>query len=87
MRTTVWGRDCIDQPPDYGGPTMTIAYCVLAHRSPDQTRRLVSRLLSDDPDCLVLLHFDQRYATMDQTKVAVARVQVLPREAHLLGLP
>ena len=87
MPTTVWGRDCIDRPPDYGRPTMTIAYCVLAHRSPEQTRRLVSRLLSDDPDCLVLLHFDQRHATMDQTNVAGPRVRFLRERPIYWGCP
>jgi hypothetical protein len=85
--TTERGRDCIDQPPDYGGPPMTIAYCVLAHRSPGQTRRLVNRLLSDDPDCLVLLHFDQRHATMDQTNVAGPRVQFLRERPIYWGCP
>jgi hypothetical protein len=66
---------------------MTVAYCVLAHKSADQTRRLVRRLLSDDGDCLVLLHFDQRHAAMDQTKLASPRVQFLRERPIYWGCP
>lgn len=64
-----------------------IAYCVLAHNNPVQTQRLVARLLSDDPDGLVLLHYDQRAVPMDRAGMTDARVRFLPESRIYWGCP
>jgi hypothetical protein len=56
---------------------MTVAYCIAAHTRPSQCRRLVLRLLEDDPRCLVLLHYDQRESPLDLQEVTGPRVRVL----------
>lgn len=54
---------------------MSVAYCIAAHTRPSQCRRLVERLLDDDPDCLVLLHYDQRQTAFDFGRILGARVR------------
>jgi hypothetical protein len=56
---------------------MTVAYCVAAHTRPSQCRRLIRRLLDDDPQCSVLLHYDQRQWPLDLRQVAGDRVHVI----------
>lgn len=56
---------------------MTVAYCIAAHTRPSQCRRLVQRLLDDDPRCRVFLHYDQRHSSFDFGQVASARVRVV----------
>ncbi len=56
---------------------MTVAYCIAAYLRPSQCRRLVQRLLEDDPECRVLLHYDQRHSSFDYGQVASARLRVL----------
>ena len=56
---------------------MTVAYCIAAYTRPSQCRRLVRRLLEDDPRCLVLLHYDQRHSSFDFGQVASPRVRVV----------
>jgi Core-2/I-Branching enzyme len=64
---------------------MTVAYCVLAHKSPVQTQRLVARLLSDDLDGLVFLHYGGA-ATLDLPHLA-SRVRTLPTRPICWGCP
>ena len=66
---------------------MTVAYCIAAHTRPSQCRRLVRRLLDDDPGCLVLLHYDQRVAPLDLAEVVGPRVQILPERPLYWGGP
>ncbi len=64
---------------------MTVAYCLVAHTRPSQCVRLVRRLLSDDPECLVLLHYDQRHWPLDLRQVADSRVHVMPERPIYWG--
>lgn len=56
---------------------MGIAYCIAAYKRPSQCARLVRRLLADDPECRVVLHYDQRQSSFDFGQVASPRVQVV----------
>lgn len=60
---------------------MTVAYCIAAHTKPAQCGRLVRRLLDDDPDCRVLLHYDQRQSPFEVAQVVSPRVQIVPQRA------
>ncbi len=66
---------------------MTVAYCVVAHQRPAQTRRLIGRLLADDPACLVVLHYDQRYEPLDLSRVALPRVRLMRERPVYWGGP
>jgi hypothetical protein len=66
---------------------MTVAYCIAAHTKPSQCRRLIQRLLDDDPSCLVLVHFDQRNAKFDLTEVADPRARIIGERAVNWGSP
>lgn len=66
---------------------MTVAYCIAAHTRPSQCRRLICRLLDDDPACLVLLHYDQRSARLDLSEVATPRLHIIPERAVNWGSP
>jgi Core-2/I-Branching enzyme len=63
---------------------MSIGYCIAAHSKPAQCRRLVQRLLGDDPECKIILHFDQRQSgPFDLGEAASPRVHMLrPRAVH-----
>jgi Core-2/I-Branching enzyme len=56
---------------------MTIAYCIAAHTKPYQCRRLIQRLLDDDPECRVLLHYDQRHSRFDFDWAGGSRVRAV----------
>jgi hypothetical protein len=56
---------------------MTVAYCVNAHSRPSQCLRLLRRLLDDDPDCRVLLHYDKKGGPLDIGGLAGPRVQIV----------
>ena len=64
---------------------MTVAYCIAAHTRPSQCRRLVLRLLEDDPGCLVFLHYDQRESPLDLREVTGPRVRVLSQRPVFWG--
>jgi Core-2/I-Branching enzyme len=66
---------------------MSVAYCIVAHTRPSQCRRLVHRLLDDDPTCRVLLHYDQRGAPLDLAEVASPRVQIMAERPLYWGGP
>ncbi len=66
---------------------MTVAYCLAAHSKPDQCKRLIRRLLDDDPTCLVLLHFDQRNVKLDLTDVSDPRLRIIEERAANWGSP
>ena len=54
-----------------------MGYCIAAHMRPSQCWRLVRRLLDDDPDCRVLLHYDQRHSSFDFGELASDRVHIV----------
>jgi Core-2/I-Branching enzyme len=56
-----------------------VIYCVAAHCRPGQTRRLIRRLLTDDPSCKVVLHYDQRHEPLDLREVADPRTTIVPK--------
>lgn len=62
-----------------------VAYCIAAHRSPTQTRRLVRRLLDDDPTCRVVLHYDQRQERLDVRELVGPRVTIVPERPVYWG--
>ena len=66
---------------------MTVAYCIAAHSKPSQCKRLIHRLLNDDPSCRVLLHVDQRSARFDLTEVANPQVHIVGERAVNWGSP
>jgi hypothetical protein len=75
--------------PSLGHPrtekTMTVAYCIAAHSRPSQCLRLIRRLLDDDPECCVVLHYDQRHSNFDIRHVPRDRVLVVPERAVYWG--
>ena len=63
-----------------------IGYCIGAYVPPGQTRRLVRRLLHDDPTGQVVLHLDQRQARFDVGELAGPRLTlVAERPVHWGG--
>jgi hypothetical protein len=66
---------------------MTVAYCLAAHNKPSQCKRLVRRLLADDPTCLVLLHVDQRSVKFDLSEFADTRIRIIAERAVNWGSP
>lgn len=66
---------------------MTVAYCIAAHKRPSLTKRLISRLVSDDPNSLVILHYDQQYEPLSLPDVASPQVRVLPKRRLVWGGP
>jgi hypothetical protein len=56
---------------------MSVAYCIAAHTGPAQCARLVHRVLQDDPESWVFLHYDQRRSPpFDPSQVAHPRVHL-----------
>ena len=67
---------------------MTVAYCIAAHTRPSQCARLVRRLLNDDPDCRVLLHYDQRQSPpLDLRQVSAPQVRLFRARPIYWGGP
>lgn len=64
---------------------MTLAYCVNAHSRPSQCLRLLKRLLDDDPDCRVLLHYDKKAGPLDVGEFAGSRVHMVPQRPVYWG--
>jgi len=56
-----------------------VGYCVAAHCRPSQTRRLILRLLADDPSCRVVLHYDQQQERLDLVELADPRITTVPQ--------
>jgi len=55
-----------------------VTYCIAAHTRPGQTRRLIDRLLTDDPNCKVVFHYDQRQERLDLQELVDPRITILP---------
>ena len=55
-----------------------VGYCIAAYKRPAQARRLVFRLLNDDPDCRIVLHYDQRQGRLYLRGLAGPRVNFVP---------
>jgi hypothetical protein len=64
---------------------MSVAYCIAAHTQPAQCRRLVRRLLDDDPEGKVILHYDQRQSPFDAHQMASDRVRIVRGRAVYWG--
>src|ERR1039458_6050460 len=56
---------------------MTVAYCIAGHGHSEQTLRLMTRLLSDDPEAGIILHYDQRQGPVLLTELDMSRVHVM----------
>ena len=64
---------------------MTLAYCINAHSRPSQCRRLLRRILDDDPGCRVYLHYDKKGGRFDLDEFAEPRVQLVRQRSIYWG--
>ncbi len=69
---------------------MRMAYLILAHRDPEQLAALIARLLRDDPEDRVILHYDRGSPMSDEDLQAFANhfggaVSLVPRIRCLWG--
>ena len=66
-------------------PRTVVVYCIAAYKRPSQTRRLIHRLLTDDPSCRVVLHYDQRQGRQDLRELTDPRITIVPERTLCWG--